>query len=512
MRKITIAWLANQKIGKKLAIVGVTVTALILVNIVGTIQIAKTGYFQFLEREHIEFVLLMRIKLDRIQDIVQRNDELVDTSLVTAHSTERLEMGLQPLLETTLELPIACLDAVNGIEQSAFTLLGFGEVFTLCENDIVDIMEAGDIVDNYLEQRISSASFVDRFQDYLSKIQQNSRRFSILIPEARNTVKRIVLSVTMLLSFFVLGLFLLISNMLRTPIMAMAARIKDIARGEGDLTRRLKIASHDEIGDVAHWFNLFIEKLQEAISNVKNVTGNVADGSYAMSARAAAMSEGASSQAIAAQQVSSSMEEMTATIRKNSENALQTEQLAIQAAADAEETGQAVAEAVLAMQQIAQKISIIHEITQQTRMLSLNASIEAVHAQVSGQGFAVVASEVRVLAERSQTAATEITDLAEASAIVAEKAGEMLRRLVPDIQKTAELVQEISTASKEQNAGTEQINRAIQQLNSVTQQNAATSEELATIAKDLSVQSEQLQQTISFFNTEGIAQPRYDRH
>lgn len=507
-----IAWLANQKIGKKLAILGVMVIALILLNIVGMIEIGKTGYFQFLEREHIEFVLLMRIKLDQIQDIVQRTDELVDRSLITANSTERLEMGLQPLLDNTVELPIACLDAVNGIERSAFTLLGFGEVFTLCENDIVDLTEAGEIVENYLNQRISSTSFVNTFQDYLSTIHQNSRRFSILIPEARNTVKRIILSATMFLSFFVLGLFLLISNLLRTPIVAMAARIKDIARGEGDLTGRLKIASHDEIGDVAHWFNLFIEKLQEVIINVKSVTGNVADGSYAMSARAAAMSEGANSQAAAAQQVSSSMEEMAATIRKNTENALQTEQLAIQAAADARETGQAVAEAVLAMQQIAQKISAIEDITRQTRMLSLNASIEAVHAQVSGKGFAVVASEVRALAERSQTAATEITNLTKASVNVVEKAGAMLQRLVPDIQKTAELVQEISAASKEQNAGTEQINRAIQQLNSVTQQNAATSEELAAIAKDLSAQSEQLQQTIAFFNTEGISPQGYDRY
>lgn len=507
-----IAWLANQKIGKKLAIVGVMVTALILMNIVGIIEVGKTGYFQFLEREHIEFVLLMQIKLDQLKETLHHTDESVDTSLITANSTERLEMGLQPLLDNTLELPIACLDAVNGIERSAFTMLGFGEVFHLCEKDIVDIAEAEESIDNYLDRRISSASFVDAFQVYLCTLQNNSRRFSILVPEARNTVKSIILSVTMLLSFFVLGLFWLISNMLRSPIMAMAKRIKDIARGEGDLTRRLKITSHDEIGEVAHWFNLFIEKLQGVMINVKSLTGNVADGSYAMSARAVAMSEGASSQAAAAQKVSNSMKEMAATIRKNTENALQTEQLAIQAAADAEETGQAVAEAVLAMQQIAQKISAIEDITRQTRMLSLNASIEAVHAQVSGKGFAVVASEVRALAERSQTAATEITNLTKASVTVVEKAGAMLQRLVPDIQKTAELVQEISAASKEQNAGTEQINRAIQQLDSVTQQNATTSEELAAIAKDLAAQSEQLQQTIAFFNTEEISQQRYYRY
>jgi methyl-accepting chemotaxis protein len=496
-----IRWLANQKIGKKLGILGVMVTALILLNIVGMVQIGKTGYFQFLEREHIEFVLLMRMKLDQIQEIVQRTDQLADISLITASSTERLEMGLQPLLDSTLALPIECLDSVNPIEESAFKLLGFGEVLTLCENDIVDLTEANEIIENYLNQRISSTTFISEFQDYLSTIQKNSRRFSILIPEARNTVQIIILIATTILSFFVLGLFVLITKLLTTPIALMAARIKEIARGEGDLTRRLDIASQDEIGDVAYWFNLFIEKLQGVMINVKRATYNVADRSYAMSTNAAAMSAGASSQAAAAETASGSMAEMAAMIRQNTDNALQTERLAIQAAVDARESGQAVAEAVRAMQQIAQKISIIEEITSQTRMLALNATIEATRAQVQGRGFAVVASEVRALAERSQVAATEITELAEASVNVAEKAGARLRQLVPDIQKTAELVQKISTASREQNAGTEQINRAIQQLDNVTQQNAATLEELATTAEELSSQSEQLQQTIAFFYT-----------
>jgi len=128
-------------------------------------------------------------------------------------------------------------------------------------------------------------------------------------------------------------------------------------------------------------------------------------------------------------------------------------------------------------------------------MLSLNATIEAAKTQEYGKGFAVVASEVRSLAERSRTAATEINALAGSSVATAEKAGEMLAKLVPDIQKTAELVQEISAASGEQSSGAEQINKAIQQLDQVVQQNASVSEELAS-------QAEQLQSTIEFFSVD----------
>ncbi len=161
-----------------------------------------------------------------------------------------------------------------------------------------------------------------------------------------------------------------------------------------------------------------------------------------------------------------------------------------------------MAETVAAMKQIAEKISIIEEIARQTDLLALNAAIEAARAGEHGKGFAVVASEVRKLAERSQTAAGEIGKLSSTSVEIAESAGEMLKKLVPDIQRTAELVQEISAASAEQNSGAEQINTALQQLDQVIQQNAAASEEMSSTAEELAAQAEQLQDTISFFMLE----------
>jgi methyl-accepting chemotaxis protein len=199
------------------------------------------------------------------------------------------------------------------------------------------------------------------------------------------------------------------------------------------------------------------------------------------------------------------MEEMGSNIRQNADNALQTEKIAIKSAQDARDGGKAVEQTVSAMREIAGKISIIEEIARQTNLLALNAAIEAARAGEHGKGFAVVASEVRKLAERSQTAAAEISKLSTSSVDVAEKAGAMLLQLVPDIQKTAELVQEISAACNEQSSGAEQVNKAIQQLEQVIQQNASASEEMASTSEELSSQAERLQDAIAFFKVDSAA-------
>jgi methyl-accepting chemotaxis protein len=193
------------------------------------------------------------------------------------------------------------------------------------------------------------------------------------------------------------------------------------------------------------------------------------------------------------------MEEMSSNIKQNADNSMQTEKIAIKSSQDAQEGGKAVAQTVTAMKEIADKISIIEEIARQTNMLALNAAIEAARAGEHGKGFAVVASEVRKLAERSQNAAGEISELSASSVEIAEKAGAMLANILPDIQRTAELVQEISAASKEQDTGAEQINKAIQQLDQVIQQNASAAEEMASTAEELSGQADGLISTIAFF-------------
>jgi len=276
----------------------------------------------------------------------------------------------------------------------------------------------------------------------------------------------------------------------------------------GDLTLQFDVQQKDETGQLLASMSTMVGKLRNVVVDVKTAADNVASGSEQLSSGAQQMSQGTTEQAASTEEASSSIEEMNATIRQNADNSMQTEKIALKSASDAQESGRAVSQTVSAMKDIAQKISIIEEIARQTNLLALNAAIEAARAGEHGKGFAVVAAEVRKLAERSQTAAGEISQLSSSSVQVAEQAGEMLARLVPDIQKTAELVQEITASSKEQSGGAEQINGAIQQLNQVVQQNAGAAEEMASTAEELASQADQLQTTISFFKIDGNGSSR----
>ena len=278
---------------------------------------------------------------------------------------------------------------------------------------------------------------------------------------------------------------------------------------EGDLTVEIDATGKDEIGELLGDLKKMIAKLKNVISYVNSASENIVAASQQLSSSSQQMSEGATEQAAATEEVSSSMEEMVANVQHNTENAQQTEKIALKASEDAMEGSVAVNQAGNSMKSIATKITIISDIARQTNILALNAAVEAARAGEQGKGFAVVAAEVRKLAEKSQQAAIEINDLSQSSLGIAEKSGKLLEQMVPNIQQTAKLVEEISASSMEQNLGAGQINNALQQLNQVTQQNAATSEEMAASAEELSSQADQLKEIISFFKFDegGIYKP-----
>ncbi|NBB90006.1 MAG: HAMP domain-containing protein [Spirochaetes bacterium] len=319
----------------------------------------------------------------------------------------------------------------------------------------------------------------------------------------RNTVGNITTSISLVLGGLVIAFLVAVFITIFLTRMITQALRKGVDFAEqlaaGNLAADLQVYQKDEIGQLADSLRNMQTRLTDVVNSVKSASDNVASGSQQMSSSAEEMSQGATEQASSTEEVSSSMEEMDSNIQQNADNAQETEKIALKASNDAEQGGQAVRQTVEAMRNIAEKITIIEEIARNTNLLALNAAIEAARAGEHGKGFAVVASEVRKLAERSQKAAGEISELSTSSVDVAEEAGKLLEALVPDIQRTAELVQEISAASGEQRSGSQQVNKALAQLDQVVQQNASQAEEMSSMAEELSGQADQLQSTMSFF-------------
>lgn len=350
---------------------------------------------------------------------------------------------------------------------------------------------------------------------YTKQTDPNLREVQKLLGEMSDTVKDNILTEDQMMNHakqiqyaagfagllaVILGILLawVITYSIAKPIRMGVEFAEKVAAG--DLTQKLDVEQKDEVGQLALALQKMIAKLSEIVTDVKQASMNVSSGSSELSSSSETMSEGASEQAASAEEVSSAMQEIGDRIRRNTEHAMTTEGISLQVSKEMKVGNEAVGQTVRAMKDIADKISIIEEISRQTNLLALNAAIEAARAGEHGKGFAVVASEVRKLAERSQIAANEISQLSVSSVDTAEDAGQKLDALVPEIQKTVDLIQEIAAASKEQSNGVDQVSTAIEQLNDVVQQNAAAAEEMASTSEELSAQAVQLNDLMTYFN------------
>ena len=293
-------------------------------------------------------------------------------------------------------------------------------------------------------------------------------------------------------------------NALKNNLNSLISALNEIIQkaqlvAKGDLTVSLQKRSNKD--ELMGALDEMVKSNSEMIGEFKNTIENIYMASQALQTVAIQISEGSTEQASSTEEVSSSMEEMVSNITQNTDNARQTEQISLQASKDIIEGNKAVAITVEAMKKIADKITIIGEIAEKTDLLAINAAIEAARAGEQGKGFAVVAAEVRKLAENSQAAAKEIDELSKSSVRIADESGKLLQKIVPDIQKTAILVQEIASASIEQNSGANQVNNAIMQLNTVTQRNSAAAEEMSSSAEEMAGQASKLRDTIAIYKT-----------
>ncbi len=383
------------------------------------------------------------------------------------------------------------MEAQNSVMQSLSSFESYNDPLTMFETE--DLMES-----TIAPQTEELTKKLDRLIA-IKSTEGATIKVVDIINQSKTTI--IISAVIVFILAVVIALF--ISNSITNRIGEAISTIKAMANG--DLTQKITVSNNDEIGEMINQFLIMTDRLKDAIGVIFATSDSIGISSAKIKESSKQTSLGATEQAASAEEVAASMEEMSANIQQNTENAQQTEKIAIQASEDIQEGNSAVAQTVDSMKTIADKISIIEEIARQTNLLALNAAVEAARAGEHGKGFAVVAAEVRKLAERSQEAANEINDLTSSSLKISEKAGNLLEAIVPNIDKTARLVQEITAASKEQNSGAEQVNNALQELNNVVQRNASASEEIAHNADDLSKKGAELKQAISFFKIDDAA-------
>ncbi len=342
--------------------------------------------------------------------------------------------------------------------------------------------------------RVVRATLLDLIKDQEAKFNQV---LALNAAAMKHSQRNLVAVIVLALAGF--AAFLVILNRVVAKSMNQAVACLDTLEN-GDLGADKRI--EEESNFLKHKFNNILDSLRKITFLIRESSGSVSVSAELLAAANNDFSGRISHQASSVEKIASALGHMAENIGHNSENASNAEKIAIVSSRNAEAGGKAVTETVAAMKNIAGKISIIEEIARQTNLLALNAAIEAARAGEHGKGFAVVAAEVRKLAERSQIAAQEIRELSHSSVDIAEEAGEMLVQILPQIQKTAVLVQEISSSSREQSSGSELINGEVKELERIFQENVAAAEEMAATAEELSGQAAQLQQAIAFFKME----------
>jgi methyl-accepting chemotaxis protein len=415
-----------------------------------------------------------------------RNQEAVKSVIAKVLANQRKISGFAGQYDMAAEVEKAgqlVQDFIAGSTNYYGILAQYNTIFQSLQNDANAIKDLG-----------------------LRLADESTDRSVAILDSAHGGMSKIaIVALTTLIILIVLSVLLIrwYIDMTIKPISKVDEMINHLSNG--DLTHHIDINSKDEIGNMAENLNRMTDKVKKVINTIIIGSQEVYNGSNEMASISHHMSDGASQQSSSTEEVSAAIEQMSATISQNNDNAQATEKIAQNALKNIRLTDEASHQSMEAMKDIAHKISIIDEIAFQTNILALNAAVEAARAGEQGKGFAVVAAEVRKLAERSSKAAAEIDSVSHSAVATSENAAQLLQNIIPDIEKTSELVREIAVSCNEQTSGIEQINQSMQMLNDVTQEYAASAEEMASTSQNLATQGITLKESVEYFKT-GIRQ------